>query len=140
MLDPKNLVTLTGGLIEDPEFIAQGKLLKLRVAVDYAGSDKNNPDNKTGYFDCIHFVNENDPASKFITGQVSQNNLSKGSQVQLVGRLQHQRFTDKNDNKRSTVGLVVEALTYASGGRNNDSGGSTSSGGGSSEGSIPDEF
>ena len=41
MLDPQNLVTISGGLIAEPEMVADGKIAKIRLAVDYAGSEKN---------------------------------------------------------------------------------------------------
>lgn len=139
MIDPKNLVSLTGGLIEDPEFLGGGKVIRLRIAVDFAGADKSNPDNKTGYFGGVHFVSD-DQGSKFIQSQISAGNLKKGSQVQVVGRLQHQRFKTQDGKNASNVEIIVEGLTYASGGRKTETTGGGSGGEYTQSATIPDEF
>ena len=38
MLDPQNLVTISGGFVADPEVVNDGRILKARLGVDYAGS------------------------------------------------------------------------------------------------------
>ena len=48
MIDPRNLINLTGGVVTDVELI-NDKIAKFRLAVDYAGSEKGS-DNTSGYF------------------------------------------------------------------------------------------
>ena len=57
MLDPQNLVTISGGFVADPE-IVNGKILKARLGVDYAGSEKDS-DNNSGYFDVVYYLKDN---------------------------------------------------------------------------------
>lgn len=113
MMDPKNFVGLSFGLVAEPETVADGKIIKLRGAADYAGQEKGT-DNRSGYFDITFFVNDN-PNAKFVSDQVAKGNFKKGSQLQLVGRLVQERW-ETDGKKNSKVVIVAEAITYASGG------------------------
>lgn len=115
MLDPKNIVSLTAGIVATPEKVADGKIVKLRVAVDYAGAEKGS-DNKSGYFDVTYYANDNNPNSKFVLSQVDQENFKKGSQIQLVGRLVQERWENDGKNNQRVV-IVAESITYAGGNR-----------------------
>ena len=59
MIDPKNLINISGGIIADPELIADGKIMKARIGVDYAGSEKDS-DNNSGYFDIVFYLKDKD--------------------------------------------------------------------------------
>ena len=54
MIDPKNVISLTGGVVSDPELI-NDKIAKFRMAVDYAGSEKGSQNN-SGYFDVVYYL------------------------------------------------------------------------------------
>ena len=84
MIDPRNTVILTAGLIADPELVANGNIAKLRIAVDYAGSEKG-AGSSSGYFDVVYYLKDgSDFASKnasFLAGQISNAKMKKGSQI-----------------------------------------------------------
>lgn len=113
MLDPKNVVSLTAGVVADPEMI-NDRIAKLRVAVDYAGSEKGSSA-ASGYFDIVYYLKDGDSfASKnasFVHSQITGNKMKKGSQVQLVGRLVQERWQQDNQN-RSRVVIVAESISY----------------------------
>ena len=114
MLDPKNVVALTCGIVADPEFVTEN-ILKLRVAADYAGSERDS-DNNSGYFDVTYFLNEGGRNVDFVRRQVNEGKLKKSSQVQILGRLVQERWKSEDGN-RSRVVIVAESITYAGGGR-----------------------
>ena len=63
MLDAKNVVSISGGVVSDPEIINE-KIAKFRLAVDYAGSEKSSQNN-SGYFEIVYYLKEgSDFASK----------------------------------------------------------------------------
>ena len=55
MIDPKNIINITGGVVADPELVNDGKIANFTLAVDYAGSEKGS-DNNTGYFDIVYWT------------------------------------------------------------------------------------
>jgi single-stranded DNA-binding protein len=117
MIDPKNVITLTGGVVSDPELI-NDKIAKFRMAVDYAGSEKGSQNN-SGYFDVVYYLKDgNDFASKnasFLHTQITSGKMKKGSSIQLVGRLVQERWQQDNNN-RSRVVIVAESLSYITSG------------------------
>ena len=56
MIDPRNLINLTGGVVTDVELV-NDKIGKFRFAVDYAGSEKGS-DNTSGYFDIVYYLRD----------------------------------------------------------------------------------
>lgn len=114
MLDPQNLVNLSGGIVADPEFVADGRILKMRIAIDYAGSEKDS-DNKSGYFDVIYYVKDNNgftsKNASFVAAQINDGKMKKGSSVSLIGRLLQERWKQDEKNQSKTV-IVAEHLTY----------------------------
>lgn len=142
MIDPRNTVIITAGLIADPELVANGNIAKLRIAVDYAGSEKG-AGASSGYFDIVYYLKDgSDFASKnaaFVAKQINDNKMKKGSQLQIVGRLVQERWQQDGQN-RSKVVIAAEAVTYA-GSTYNKSGDSSSSASKSDSAiSVPDEF
>jgi single-stranded DNA-binding protein len=145
MIDPKNMITIVGGVIADPELVANGNIAKLRLAVDYAGSEKGTG-LSSGYFDVVYYLKDgNDFANKnaaFVAKQISEGKMKKGSQIQLAGRLVQERWQQDNQN-RSRVVIVAEAVTYAGSfqknGNSSDSSANTSSSKPAAN-SVPDEF
>jgi single-stranded DNA-binding protein len=140
MLDPRNLLNLIGGVVSDPEVI-NDKILKFRMAVDYAGSEKGS-DNTSGYFDVVYYLKDGSGyASKnasFIHGQVQNSKIKKGTKLHLVGRLVQERWR-QDDQNRSRIVIVAEHASYAaSAGTGSASGGKADSSASSS--SVPDSF
>ena len=140
MINAKNVLTIQGGLVADPEMV-NDKVVRMRIACDYSGSDKTNPDNKSGYFDVTYFINES-PNSKFVTGQLSAGNLKKGSQIMLVGSLSQDRWKQEDGSNRSAVKIIAESISYAGSKPAESNGGSTASSGPSPAPSaaVPDQF
>lgn len=111
--DPRNLVVLTGGLVDTPEPFGSGTGVTLRLGVDRAGTDADNKDNTSGYFSVKVFTKSDSPNAKFVTGQLDAGNFKKGTKLQVLGRLQHERFTTKDGTKTSRVTVIAETINYA---------------------------
>ena len=115
MIDPRNTIILTAGLIAEPELIANGNIAKLRIAVDYAGSEKG-AGASSGYFDVVYYLKDGSEFSSknamFLSKQITESKMKKGSQLQIVGRLVQERWQQEGAN-RSKVVIVAEAVTYA---------------------------
>jgi len=115
MIDPKNTVSITAGVVADPELVANGNIAKLRIAVDYAGSEKGSG-MSSGYFDVVYYLKDgSDFASKnaaFVSKQINESKMKKGAQIQILGRLVQERWQQDNQN-RSKVVIVAEAISYA---------------------------
>ena len=113
MLDPRNVVSLTAGVVADPELI-NDRIAKIRLAVDYAGSEKGSSAS-SGYFDVVYYLKDGDSFSSknasFVHSQITGKKLRKGSQIQLIGRLVQERWQQDNAN-RSRVVIVAESLSY----------------------------
>ena len=147
MLDAKNVVTISGGIVSEPEII-NDKIAKFRVAIDYAGSEKGG-DNNSGYFDVVYYLNEGTNfASKnaqFLHSQITGGKLKKGSPLQILGRLVQERWQQDGAN-RSKVVIVAESVSYAASNysKNNESGDApkTAEAGSSasSYSSVPNQF
>ena len=113
MITGQNIVNLTGGVVRDPEYLEGPGLLKLSIGVDNAGRE----DGKTasGFFD----INIWTKPSKFSAEAVGedalkafeQGDLGKGTRVQVVGRLMHDRFETKDGSKASRINIVAEGFT-----------------------------
>lgn len=145
MLDPKNSVNITAGIVSDPEVVANGNIIKLRVAIDYAGNEKGTG-TTSGYFDVVYYLKDgNDFASKnasFVSKQINEGKMKKGSQVQILGRLVQERWTQDNQN-RSKIVVVAEALTYVGSAYQkpaDSSAASSSSALKQASNNVPDEF
>lgn len=114
MIDPNNLINITGGLVADPELV-NGKILKIRIGVDYSGSDKDT-DNNSGYFDVVYYLKDNagfvSKNASFVGTQLDQSKLKKGSTISIVGRLVQERWK-QDDQARSRIVIVAEHLTYS---------------------------
>jgi len=145
MIDPKNTVSLTAGVIADPELVANGNIAKLRIAVDYAGSEKGSG-MSSGYFDVVYYLKDgNDFASKnaaFIAKQINETKMKKGAQIQILGRLVQERWQQDNQN-RSKVVIVAEAISYAGSSYQKNSNSASSDSAApkaATSNSVPDEF
>jgi single-stranded DNA-binding protein len=141
MIDPKNLINITGGVVTDPELV-NDKIAKFRLAVDYAGQEKGS-ENTSGYFDVVYylknqsgFVGNN---ASFIHGQISQSNLKKGTKLTIVGRLVQERWKQEDQN-RSKIVIVAEHISYAASGTYSKSASSTAEPATVGAASVPDSF
>lgn len=132
MIDSRNLVTLCGGVVADPE-VFKDNLLKLRLGVDFGGNEQGS-DNNSGFFAINYWMNndQNPSNTKFVRSQVESGNLKKGSQLQITGRLRQERWTDDQGNKRSQVVIVAENINYW--GNKSSEGGSEGGGGSAAAG------
>lgn len=143
MIDPQNIINISGGLVADPEMIS-GKIFKSRIGVDYAGSEKDS-DNNSGYFDVVYYLKDKDgfvnKNASFVSAQVDQGKMKKGSTVSVVGRLVQERWK-QDGQSRSRVVIVVEHMTYAPIGKSSKNSATSSDSSTSSEkaSSIPSSF
>lgn len=113
-----NTVTIAGNLTRDTElkYTNNGTaVLKGSVAVN----EKYKGEEKTHYFNFTILGKFAESINQY---------LVKGTPVALTGRLQHNRWQDKDGNTRSDVGILVQDLQMfgtksASGGAPSQSGG-----------------
>lgn len=145
MLDPQNMVNISGGLVADPELVADGKILKSRIGVDYSGSEKDS-NNNSGYFDIVYYLKDKDgftcKNASFVNTQVTSSKMKKGTTVNIIGRLVQERWK-QDGSSRSRVVIVVEHMSYGQrSAKSSDSSSSDSSSTSSSESaaSIPSSF
>jgi single-strand DNA-binding protein len=143
MLDPKNMVTLTAGVVADPEII-NDKIAKFRIALDYAGSEKDSQSN-SGYFDVTYYLKDKEgfvsKNASFVHGQITGGKIKKGSQISIIGRLLQERW-EQEGAKRSKVVVIAEHIAYAPGGAKSSDGTSSSSSTNTAQkyASVPEEF
>jgi len=141
MIDPKNLINITGGVVSDPELI-NDKIAKFRVAVDYAGSEKGS-DNNTGYFDIVYYLKDSSgfvgKNASFMHGQISDSKIKKGSKLTIVGRLVQERWK-QDDQNRNRVVIVAEHISYATTAPSTKTASSTNEAAAVGASSVPDSF
>lgn len=113
MINPKNMLVLSGGLVDVPE--EKNNLITLRLAVDFSGSEQGS-DNKSGYFTVKYWTNNEDSNTKFVKKQIADGNFKKGSQLTVAGRILQERWSTDANEKRQTVTVIAEAITYSGGG------------------------
>jgi len=115
MIDPKNIINITGGVVANPELVNDGKIANFTLAVDYAGSEKGS-DNNTGYFDVVYYLKDGSAfASKnasFIHNQISESKIKKGARLSIIGRVVQQRWK-QDDKTRTKIVIVAEHIAYA---------------------------
>lgn len=141
MIDPNNLINITGGLVADPELV-NGKILKIRIGVDYSGSDKDT-DNNSGYFDVVYYLKDNSgfvsKNATFVGTQIDQSKLKKGSTISIVGRLVQERWK-QDDQARSRIVIVAEHLTYSGRSAKTSSDSTPKASSAQSSASVPSSF
>lgn len=113
ILDPKNTGSLTAGIVAIPETIPMkgGKIVKLRVAVPYAGTDKTSDDNR-GFFDVVYYAREGETNAEFVLKQIESGNFKPGTTLQMIYRLNQERW-EVDGKKGNKVVLNAEAISYA---------------------------
>lgn len=141
MIDPKNLINITGGVVSDPELV-NDKIAKFRLAVDYAGSEKGS-DNNSGYFDIVYYLKDSSgfvsKNASFMHGQITDSKIKKGSKLTIVGRLVQERWK-QDDQNRNRVVIVAEHISYAVTGAPAKSASSTNEAAAVGASSVPDSF
>jgi hypothetical protein len=141
MLDPKNITTITAGVVADPELI-NDKIAKFRIALDYAGSEKDSESN-SGYFDVTYYLKDKEgfigKNASFVHGQITGGKMKKGSQISIIGRLFQERWS-QDGTKRSKIVIIAEHVSYAAGGAKPADGAASASGSAPKYASVPEEF
>lgn len=102
-----NVVCITGRHTKDPEIKTkdQFKIANCTLAVerDIKKKDSDGSDD-ADYFDVVTFGNRADFIEKW---------FKKGMKMEVVGRLEQNRFTDKNGEKQSRVRIVADRVKFA---------------------------
>lgn len=112
MSRPSNFVSLTGRLVADPEII-KDTIVSMRLAVDWAGSNQANPDNKTGFFPVKYFLSNPTNNGKFVKSQLEQGNMKKGSAISIIGEMRQESWKTENDENRSVNVIIADVIDYA---------------------------
>ena len=99
-----NRVVLMGRLTADPELkktTSDLSVLSFTVAVErnYSGKDK-----QTDFINCVAWRQTAEFISRY---------FSKGKMIALEGSIQVRNYTDKNDNKRQAVEVLVSQAYFA---------------------------
>lgn len=141
MIDPRNLINITGGVVADPELV-NDKIAKFRLAVDYAGQEKGS-DNNSGYFDVVYYLKDSSgfvsKNASFVHGQISDSKIKKGSKLTIVGRLVQERWKQEDQN-RSKIVIVAEHISYAATSGSSSKTSSTNETVSVGASSVPDSF
>ena len=100
-----NRVALMGRLTADPELkktTSDLSVLSFTVAVErnYSG----NKDKQTDFINCVAWRQTAEFISRY---------FSKGKMIALEGSIQVRNYTDKNDNKRQAVEVLVSQAYFA---------------------------
>ena len=117
-----NKVILMGNLTRDPEMrTSQGgtSVVKFGMAVNRKFKDQET----TCFVDCTAFGR---------TGEVINQYMKRGRPIFVEGRLEFSSWQDKDGNKRSKLGVVVENFQFlgqGQGGQNQGGGGYSQQGG-----------
>jgi single-strand DNA-binding protein len=95
MANDINTISLTGRLTKDPDYRvgANAPIANFSIAVNYR--------DKVSYFDCVGFSGLAD---------IINNYLKKGAPVAISGKLQQDRWEDKEGKTRSSVKIIVSEL------------------------------
>lgn len=141
MIDPRNLINITGGVVADPELV-NDKIAKFRLAVDYAGQEKGS-DNNSGYFDVVYYLKDSSgfvsKNASFMHGQISDSKIKKGSKLTIVGRLVQERWKQEDQNRNKIV-IVAEHISYAVSSGSATKASSTNETASVGASSVPDSF
>lgn len=113
MMDARNLGVLTCGIVADLETAADGKILKLRLGADWAGTNSEDREDRKGYFDGIYWLNVDNANVAFVKKQMAEGNMKKGSSIVIAYRLSQSRYLTKDGVKSSRVELVIDSINWA---------------------------
>jgi len=105
-----NTVHLIGRLTKDPELKHtqnQTAYCKFSIANNRMAGDKE----EVNFFDVTTWTKIAENCSKY---------LKKGSQVAITGRLEQQRWQDKDGNNRNKIEIVAQSVQFMSKANNQD--------------------
>ena len=125
-----------------PGELINDKIAKFRIALDYAGSEKDSESN-SGYFDVTYYLKDKEgfigKNASFVHGQITGGKMKKGSQISIIGRLFQERWS-QDGTKRSKIVIIAEHVSYAAGGAKPADGAASASGSAPKYASVPEEF
>lgn len=99
-----NKIILAGRLTRPAELKvgnSGSEYCKFTVAVDRRGKDQN--DKKTDFFDCTAFGK---------TGAFVEKYFAKGDGIEIIGRMESDKYTDKENKTRTAWGVTVEEVYF----------------------------
>ena len=100
-----NVITLTGNLGRDFDIIDAGSTT---IAKNVLAVRRDFKDKKTGEYETDWI-----PLTAFgKTAEIMNQHLSKGSKVEIVGKLQANNYTDKDGNKRTSYDVIVNSFGF----------------------------
>lgn len=112
MINASNMVTISGGLTRDPEYREDIGLMSFSIGVDNAGREGGQT--ASGFFDINVWTKDSKyspvAVGEYILKAFRDGTLAKGSRVNVVGRLNHDRFETKSGDKASRVTITAENL------------------------------
>ena len=99
-----NKVILMGRLARDPEckYIGDRKVANFTLAVD-RGRKNANGEREADFIDCAAWGSSAEFVQKW---------FAKGMMAIVVGRIQTRHWEDRNGNKRVSVGVQVDEITF----------------------------
>lgn len=110
-----NNITLIGRLTYEPELKTTPSgisVCRFQIAVDRNYSSKDE-ERKADFIDCVAWRSKADFLNKY---------FHKGSMIAITGSLQTENFTDKDGNKRKSVTVVVNEISFCGGKSENNNG------------------
>jgi len=97
-----NKVMLIGNLGNDPDIVNDGKIAKLSIATSESWKDKSSGERKTKTeWHRVVIFNEG-------LVRITEQYLKKGSKVFIEGKLQTQKYTDKDGVEKYTTEIVLQ--------------------------------
>ena len=99
-----NKIIIAGRLVRNAELKvgnSGSEYCKFTVAVDRRSKDQN--EKKTDYFDCVAFGK---------TGAFVEKYFAKGDGINVIGRMESDKYTDKDGKNRTTWGVTVEEVHF----------------------------
>ena len=107
MLDAKNLTTISGNLVADPE-MPSDSIITGSIAVSYGGTEDGK--SATGFFDFKMFSSA--PNFDFVKSQIKDKKMQKGSSLSIIGSLKQERYQTKDGQKASKIRIYAESISY----------------------------
>lgn len=100
-----NVITLTGNLGRDFDIIDAGgtTIAKSSLAVRRDFKNKKTDEYETDWIPLTAFGK---------TAEIMSQHLSKGSKIEIVGKLQTSDYTDKDGNKRTSYDVIVNSFGF----------------------------
>ena len=94
-----NKTILMGRLTREPEMFGQ----KTKVARFTLAVDRSYGEDETDFFNCVSFGKQAEFVEKY---------LNKGTKVLITGRLQNNRYEDKQGQKVTATQIITEEVEF----------------------------